>query len=315
MIRIGQLRSPGFDTTVGITPLAIDEGSSSIPLDRHRLQSVLDRRCVEEGVATSWDARVVTMTASTNSDLMREARSGGRFARPVLLAAEIQTGGRGRLGRAWHSTPGASLTVSYALCVARRLAELEGISLVCGLAVRDALARHGVLAALKWPNDVLVDGRKLAGILVEAHAPAAAAAAAAAAATIVIVGVGINVLPQSAEAARRETNALAPIDLQSAGCSLHDRNILAAELALAIERRLARFATTGFAAFASEWNAIDAFRDRRVFLRAALGTSPGETVAGLERGVDASGALSIEVDGELQRFIAGDLSLRAADTP
>ena len=313
MIRTGQLRSPAFDTTVDTTSVAIENASAFVPLDRDLMQAVLDRRCVAEGLATPWDARVVMTTASTNSDLMREARSGHVFARSALLATETQTAGRGRLGRDWHSTPGASLTVSYALCVARRLAELEGISLICGLAVRDVLAGHGVHAKLKWPNDVLVDGHKLAGILVEAHALASALASASA--TIVIVGVGINVLPQSAEAARCGSNALVPIDLQSAGCSLNDRNILAAELALALDRRLARFAMTGFAAFASEWNAVDAFGNRRVFLRTTLGAAPGDGAAGIERGVDASGALLIEVDGERQRFIAGDLSLRAIDAP
>ncbi|MGI9025796.1 MAG: biotin--[acetyl-CoA-carboxylase] ligase, partial [Burkholderiaceae bacterium] len=144
--------------------LAIDGISVSIALDRERLQDTLDRRCADEGLASRWDARVVATTASTNSDLLDEARSGRTFSRPAVLAAEIQTEGRGRLGRRWQSALGASLTASYALRVARRLAELEGITLVCGLAVRDALARHGLRVDLKWPNDVLVDGRKLAGI-------------------------------------------------------------------------------------------------------------------------------------------------------
>lgn len=271
------------------------------------MRTALDQRCIDEGVTNRWDVRVAGATASTNSDLLREARGGHAFTRPTVLAAEIQTAGRGRLGRSWNSAPGASLTASYALCVARRIGALEGISLVCGLAVRDALARHGVRAELKWPNDVLVDGRKLAGILVEAHALPTS--------TIVIVGVGINLLPRGSDTASSDARAVTPaitpaitaIDLQSAGSALQDRNVLAADLGIAIEKRFARFAETGFAEFASEWNAVDAFRNRRV----SLGTAINDTVFGIERGVDATGRLVIEIGGKQRRFIAGDLSLRA----
>ncbi len=295
MNRMGPLRRTQLDAA----SIASAEVSAFIPLDGDRLRAALDRQSVGAGCPNHWDARVVATTSSTNSDLLREARGGHAFTRPVLLAAEIQTAGRGRLGRTWHSAPGASLTVSYALRVARRLAELEGISLVCGLAVRDALLKHGVRAELKWPNDVLVDARKLAGILVEAHALASS--------TIVIVGIGINVLPGSSDRAGGDRRALPGSDLRTAGWMVEDRNELAADLALALEKRLARFAETGFPEFASEWNAADALRDSLV----SLGTTPGEIVTGFERGVDRSGGLLIEIDGTRKRFIAGDLSLRA----
>ncbi len=303
--RLGPLRQPDLDTESAATAVA----PAFIRLDRDRMQALLDHRSVGEDVADRWDVRVVASTASTNSDLLREARSGRTFARPVLLAAETQTAGRGRLGRSWRSAPGASLTVSYGLCVARRLAELEGLSLVCGLAVRDALARHGVHVQLKWPNDVLVDGRKLAGILVEAHTLAAS--------TVAIVGIGVNVLPQAfdvavdvaAGSASHASASLTPTDLKSAGCPLDDRNVLATDLGIALDTLLARFAEAGFAAFASEWNAADGFRNRSV----SLETGPRQAVAGIARGVDARGALLIEIDGVQMPFIAGDLSLRAID--
>lgn len=291
MNRNGQTRRGELDTT------SVERARTSlrIPLEQKRLQAALDQRCADEGVANGWDVRVVATTASTNSDLLREVRSAQALPHPIVLAAENQTAGRGRLGRVWHSAPGASLTASYALRVERRLGELEGLSLVCGLAVRDALAGHGVRTELKWPNDVLAGGRKLAGILVEAHALAAA--------TVVVVGVGINVLPPH-DFDNGDGGAPPPvpaIDLREAGCPLEDRNVLAADLAIAIEKRLARFSGSGFAAFASEWNAVDAFRDRQV----SLGTA-----AGIARGVDATGHLVIEIDGQAHRFMAGDLSLR-----
>ena len=297
--RIHQPREPEREPT----PHAIDRTFASIALDRERLQRALDRRCLEDGLADAWDARVVAATASTNSDLLDEARAGRTFSRPAVLAAELQTAGRGRLGRTWVSARGASLTASYALNVARPLSGLEGITLVCGLAVRDALARHGLRVDLKWPNDVLVDGRKLAGILVEAHALAAS--------TIVIVGVGVNVVPRDPDTADNGIRALAAIDLHSAGCPLEDRNRLAADLALALGARLARFAESGFAAFASEWNEVDAFRNQPVSLgMSGPGTKTDVSVVGIERGVDASGRLSIEIDGQHRKFIAGDLTLR-----
>ena len=235
---------------------------------------------------------------------MGRADERGRDIIDILLAAEFQTAGRGRLGRNWESAGGVSLTASYALCVARRLAELEGMTLVCGLAVRDALGRHGLRVDLKWPNDVLFDGQKLAGILVEAHALADA--------TIVIVGVGVNVLPRDPDTAGNGVRALAAIDLHSAGCPLEDRNLLAADLAVALGARLARFAESGFAAFASEWNEVDAFRNQPVSLgMSGPGTKTNDSVVGIERGVDASGRLSIEIDGQHRQFIAGDLTLRA----
>ena len=303
MIRNGQGRLRELDAA----PVTIDETPAFIPLDAHRMQVAIDRRCAGDDHSISWDARVVGATASTNSDLLREAREGRLFDRPVILAAESQTAGRGRLGREWQSKPGASLTVSYAVRVRRRLAELEGISLVCGLALRDALGLHGLQVDLKWPNDVLVDGRKLAGILVEAHALATS--------TVVIVGVGINLLPLAFEEGFNETSdgtrAIVAIDLHSTGCRLEDRNVLAAELAVALQKRLARLAERGFREFMAEWNAADAFRDRRVSFGTTADKAIRDTVCGIERGVDAGGGLLIEIDGRQQRFIAGDLSLRA----
>lgn len=290
MNRTGQLRRREPDPTSGERA----GRPTRIPLDQKRLQAALDQRCAAEGTINRWDVRVVATTASTNSDLSREVRGAQGLARPVVLAAEHQTAGRGRLGRVWHSAPGASLTASYAICVARRLGAVEGLSLVCGLAVHDALAGLGVPVELKWPNDVLVDGRKLAGILVETYALPAA--------TIAIVGVGINVLPAHGfDSVDPGAPAVPAIDLHGAGCALDDRNVLAADLAIAIEKRLARFSEQGFSAFASEWNAVDAFRNRQV----SLGTA-----AGIARGVDANGRLLIEIDGQQHRFIAGDLSLR-----
>ena len=263
-----------------------------VPLDAGRIKAAL-------AAQRAWDVRVVGAVASTNSELLRQARGGARFATPALLATEIQSAGRGRQGRSWQSTAGASLTVSYALTIARGLAGLSGLSLTCGLAVRDVLAAHGVAAQLKWPNDVLIDDCKLAGILVEAHPLHAAA-------SIVVVGIGINIAPDAARALRMAPDGLPAIAMQSAGAPHPDRNALAAGFADALGERLARFSDAGFAAFSREWNAAHAFSDRRV----RLVESDGAVIEGVARGVDATGRLLLDSADGMRAVVAGDVSLR-----
>ncbi len=126
---------------------------------------------------------VVASTGSTNADLL--ARAGAGLAEGHVLVAEEQTAGRGRLGRSWSSVPGASLTYSVLLRPAPVPAGRRGwLPLLAGVAAAAAVRSvAGVTAALKWPNDVLVDGRKLAGILAEQSPDAAA----------VVIGTGLNV--------------------------------------------------------------------------------------------------------------------------
>src|SRR5258705_10715180 len=111
-----------------------------------------------------YELRRIERCASTNGVLLAEKG----LARPVLLLADEQTAGRGRRGRRWHSAPGAGLTFSLAVALRRPLRELAALPLVAGVAVARALHSLGIArAALKWPNDIVVDGAKLGGILVE----------------------------------------------------------------------------------------------------------------------------------------------------
>ena len=266
-----------------------------IPLSEERIVHAL-------GGPRAWHVRVAGIVDSTNSALLREARAGVPFVTPCLLAAELQHTGRGRQGRAWRSSPGASLTASYALTIARGIGALSGLSLVCGLAVRDVLAARGVVAQLKWPNDVLVDGKKLAGVLIEAHPLHAQA-------SVAVIGVGINVAPPATRESdgNRTTSAdINAIDLHTAGVPHVDRNLLAIDLASALALRLARFTADGFGAFQSEWNAAHAFRDRPVDLSEA-----GRALSsGIARGVDAMGRLLLDTPGGAHAVLAGDVSLR-----
>ena len=267
-----------------------------IPLNEEPMSRAL-------GGPHGWNVRVAGVVDSTNSVLLREARAGVHCGTPRLLAAELQRAGRGRQGRGWQSSPGASLTVSYALTIARGIGALSGLSLVCGLAVRDVLAARGVAAQLKWPNDVLIDGRKVAGVLIEAHPLDGEA-------SLAVIGVGINVAPSATRepgldlAARAGMNAT---DLTGAGAPHVDRNLLATDLASALAVRLARFTADGFGAFQSEWNEAHAFRDLPVDLIEA-----GRALSsGIARGVDAMGRLLLDTPGGTHAILAGDVSLRA----
>src|SRR5215470_4301682 len=161
-------------------PLPGDEEGRPV-LDAARLNGALSPR---PGL---WrEVRVVEETGSTNADLLAKARSGADEG--LVLVAEAQTSGRGRMGRRWISPPRRALTFSVLLRPAVPAGLLGWAPLLAGVAVASALERTaGVDARLKWPNDVLVDGAKIAGILAERWGNA------------VVIGTGINVLQQRGE--------------------------------------------------------------------------------------------------------------------
>jgi len=270
-------------------PTHAADGASFDPLDTRSLRAALDRVGLQR-----WTAEVVATTPSTNATLMRDLRHGGRTT-PCVLTTDFQSAGRGRRGRSWQSAPGASLTVSFAIASDRDLVALEGITLACGLAVRDALAPLGIDARLKWPNDVVVDDAKLAGILVESLRTTH---------TVLVVGIGINVapLPQDDAQPYRAT------DLVSCGVVSCDRHGLIAGLAAALTTRIEAVERAGFVSLADEYNAVDAYRERRV----TLSRGDGGTTTGIERGVDARGALLVDTDAGRLSIVAGDISLRLA---
>jgi BirA family biotin operon repressor/biotin-[acetyl-CoA-carboxylase] ligase len=179
------------------------------PLDAAALQA----RLVRPGGL--WrDIRVTGETGSTNADLLEEARAGA--AEGVVLVAEEQTAGRGRLGRSWSSPPRAALACSVLLRPAAvPPAGRAWLPLLTGMAVAAALrSEAGVAATLKWPNDVLVADRKIAGILAEAHGDA------------IVAGIGLNVTLTEAELPVPTATSLL---LESAACLDRER-LLAAVL-------------------------------------------------------------------------------------
>ena len=231
---------------------------------------------------------------STNAELLR--RPAPAQGVDVLLA-ESQRSGRGRRGRAWVSPLAANLYLSLSRRFDGGLARLGGLSLVAGVACAEALQACGIEGiTLKWPNDVLLDGRKLGGLLVEGGGEHGGPVRA-------VIGIGLNV--------RMPADAAGGIDQAWADLSglqpPPDRNRLAAALLAALLPALELFDAEGLAPFLPRHAALDALRERDIDIHGA----DGSRVRGRALGLAADGALRVQVDGEERRLHAGEVSVRA----
>lgn len=244
------------------------------------------------GAARHVAIRIVAETGSTNADLLAAVP---QLDGATLLWAETQTAGRGRAGRIWHSSGGATLTFSLAWRFALPVQALAGLPLAAGVAVAEVLASHGIEAQLKWPNDILRDGRKLGGILIETAVDKSGHA------TWAVIGVGINMaLPPTLHAQIGTTAAAAP-ELQS------DREQVVAALLTALADALTLFAQDGFVAFAARWNALHAYTGKAVNILDREKILHG----GKAIGVDTGGRLLLDTHEGRVAIVAGDVSLRA----
>lgn len=248
---------------------------------------------------------VVARLASTNSTLLERARGGaGRRsgdARPCLLVAEQQTQGRGRQGRDWRSSAGASLTFSLMLPLAP--VTWSGLSLAVGRALADALdpptPAQPPRIGLKWPNDLWLwegpgRGRKLGGILIETVAVGAHRMA--------VVGVGLNIHPQPADGLSQGYASLDELDPQASAPQV------LATVAAPLVRALKHFETQGLAPGLAGYARRDVLAGQAVTLHGA------ESGAGVAEGVDAGGALRVRgPQGQLQHVVSGEVSVRLQD--
>jgi len=234
---------------------------------------------------------VVAQTGSTNADLLARA---GTLAAPVLLIAEHQSAGRGRAGRSWLSSPEGSLTFSLAWRFDGGPQALLGLPLAVGVALADTLGTLGQQVQLKWPNDVLKDGDKLAGILIETQSAPGGG-------TWCVIGIGLNLLmPDEMEAQLGRSAAGMP------WLARMDRDALMAALLDGLAGCLREFTARGFAAFSARWNLRHAWQGETVVLL------DGGVVRheGRAAGVDDSGRLLLDTDEGRITVMAGDVSLR-----
>lgn len=232
------------------------------------------------------DVRVVERCNSTNTMLLEEKGNGC-----VLLAAEEQTAGRGRRGRRWHSAPGAGLTFSLALQVRRPVRELAGLSLVAGVALSKALRALGVArASLKWPNDLVADGAKLGGILVETRGSGTS--------TRAVIGIGINCRRDSGLALRLRRKVASLDQFLS---PFPSRNDLLKKIIPVLLESLATFESKGLEPLRREWEAMDAHAGQRLRVRLA----DGRVVTGVSAGLAEDGGLRLNTKRGMRSVRSG----------
>ena len=266
-------------------------------LDAHRVASGL----ADRGWPLGERLEVLFDIDSTNSYLYAGAVPAP--GQPRVVFAELQRAGRGRRGRSWLAPFGSGLTFSVAWTFADAPAGLAALGLAIGAGVAQALRDLGLGAAgVKWPNDLVWQRHKLGGLLLQLRAEAGGPAS-------VVAGLGLNIaLPPATRAAIAAPDAQPVADLAEAlGARLPSRNTLAAVLAAAMLDTLELFSREGYAPFAARWRELDALAGSRVRVAQAEGSIEGEAC-----GADADGALLVRVDGNLQRFYSGDVSLRPA---
>lgn len=240
------------------------------------------------------DLEILWTVDSTNSYLMRSSAKPFKGYRVCL--AEHQERGRGRRGRRWISSFGRNLCISIARKYPQTNMGLGGLSLAVGIQLAKTLKQKGVAnLGLKWPNDVLLDYTKLAGILVEIG-PALGAG------LYVVVGIGVNLDLTSKDS----------LQIEQPHNDLHDvldfsRNILAGEIIQNVISGLDIFSQVGFTAFANEWQEYNLFRNRVISVHIA-----DSVVTGIDAGVDGAGNLLLLTDEGLKSFNAGEVSLRGS---
>jgi BirA family transcriptional regulator, biotin operon repressor / biotin---[acetyl-CoA-carboxylase] ligase len=233
--------------------------------------------------------RTVPTSTSTNEDMLALARSGSPEG--LWLRAESQSGGRGRLGRAWQSPPG-NLYVSTIVRLRPGDPPPATLALVAAVALDDVLMGFVAAAQLmiKWPNDVLVDGAKIAGILLERADDA------------IVIGIGVNLASHPEDIGRPVTS------LAASGGAVPDPAYFLEELADSFDRWLARWRGEGLGVVRTRW--LERAHPVGAALSAAL--PDGSTVDGLFDGLDRDGALRLRLaDGDVRVIHAGDVFLFA----
>jgi len=241
--------------------------------------------------------RVLDVTSSTNDQLMsRQPDKSGQF---IACIANQQTAGRGRNGNAWHSPANANIYMSIGVVLdVQEMSGLSGLSLACGVALARLFDSMGINVGLKWPNDILSDDKKLAGILVETRVKTQQ--------VFVVVGVGVNVaMPEQAN----DIIDQPWIDLASlmGGQRMPDRNEVAAQLLASLIECLQLYIKEGFKPFAIDWKKYDVLSGRNVMIK----TDEAEFSAKV-LGINNDHGLKVQINKEEKVFYAADIKLKVS---
>lgn len=257
---------------------------------------LLSTASIEQALGDAAPVILERIVTSTN-DLMRERlQAGHAYQAGEVLLAEAQTAGRGRRGKQWYSPFATNLYLSMYWPLKQGMSAAMGMSIVVGTLLAQAIREAGVKAvALKWPNDVLVDNKKIAGILIDLEGQAIDDAHA-------IIGVGVNLSMPDWLASPIDQ---AWTDLQSCLPTKLNRNAWVADLIQRLREGLDEFEKQGLAPFIEHWLQFDDLFDRNVTLK--MGS---HAIHGKAKGIADDGALCVEVDGQLKHFHAGEVSLR-----
>jgi len=279
----------GLDTTLPSTALKPNGLETLVPAE------------IERALSDTWRGHVsveaVATTGSTNEDLMLRARV-EQPAGCLLRAADVQTHGRGRQARVWRAAPGDGLLFSVSVPVSSVPPSLPAITLACGVALAECLAAHHVAVNLKWPNDIRVRGRKLAGILTELVVDRMAR-------YTLVIGVGMNLRLSQAE---RHEIGVPAIGLEELLRSTVDRNReqWLGRLGSAILTAADEFIRDGFDPFCLRFNQLLEARGEVVdVIDGNQNAASGRIVE-----VDRFGRLIVESEGVTRRVSVGDISLR-----
>ena len=258
----------------------------SAPLER------LDQTQLRDILTPPLRVQVLTVIDSTNTQLLAADAAHD----PQVLLAEFQTGGRGRRGRAWVSPFGANLYFSLAWSFGAWPRDLSALPLAVGVTLARSLRATGAQVGVKWPNDLWIAGRKLGGILIEHRGEAGGPCRA-------VIGVGLNLAMTPAQAGGVDQPWIA---LEQALGRHLPRNQLAGKIIGALHEALTQFERSGFASFAADWNQFDLTAGKPVRVERE------PPLLGIARGIDASGALLVEADGQRHAVHSGEVSLRLA---
>lgn len=255
-------------------------------LEKSEITTILNSSSASEYIQVH---NIVTSTNDIIKQRLSELKNG------AVCVAEAQTAGRGRRGRQWVSPFGASVYMTMLWRFESGYQSMAGLSLLVGIAVNRTIASMGYNGCqLKWPNDVYANNKKLCGILIEVEGQVGAS-------TDAIIGIGINVnLPTCIDKIDQPYIDLSQVLGQSV-----DRNLVTATLIQHLWDMLPIFESEGLIPFLSEWEIADLY-----YMKAIVLQSGKQQVQGICRGIDKSGALLMEVNGQVRAFHGGEISVR-----